>query len=1069
MVHNLSNHIREALDGNASTVPTFKYSALNSTDYSIRYGNGAIPTACEGLDCGLTGGVIDAQFEIETCDINVGEVIRVPDGGLPCNGQKLELTGYDNGLLFQWQAALAPTSRFVNINGATQPYYNLPNSGSQFTRYRVMATASDLSCSKLSSVYVAPTVTAATSNGFLTVSKENADRCADGLITLTLSGYTGTPLDWEYSLDGINYSSIPIYSYLASGPASAAIQTRITTSSYFRVKTRNAMNCIIYSNSVMQVASNNYYVNDASTAGDRWCTAAGYIGNDGLSAQFPQSSIQEIISRYVLQACDTVFIDRGDYGEQVIVSGGDAGSASGNLVFIGANVNDTRIFAESPYRDRSPTPAPDYAYNFKIDRASYVKLQSMEFLWDYIRIPNVCCAHPASDFENIVIEANNATVQGCKIQVQDKGIVITGFGTTATSSIRTSTGNKIIQNSFFENAGESGVGVFIDSKTASGLQVINNSIHAYTGIEVAEMMFSNDIPGGISSTDNLIYNNSISGTTCLWFNNRAPRAFKLKNNILSASGDCIQMPYDNTVVNYFNECDYMLYALSGTSSRIARLQNLSAPGTGFVQTNYASLSQWAAFKHSATGNGDEHSYEGNPLFIDEAQGVLTLLGCTPARGRGTQLVAVTNDFNSLARRNPSTIGAYEYPSVSANAGADVTICTGSSTQLTACGGDTYSWSPVAGLSNAAIANPIASPTTTTTYTVTTTDSRTGQTSSDIVVVTVLPGPNTAVVANTTSLCGGGGEANLTASGADTYSWSPSGGLTCTNCYNPIARPATTTTYTVTGTRCGISNSASITITVSPQPTLTVGGPYTICRGSSVQLSAQGSGGTISWTPTSRLTGASTYTPTANPLQSTTYTATVRSAQGCEQRRDVYVEVIYPPSITGQSTPYFYCPGSTGTLLNQLYTNVASYSWSPASGLDNASSGTPRAAPAQTTTYTVTAYSTNPVCSNATKSIQVLVPERPQFDFSYSYPRLSVNFTYNMMNSVQNPSYLWNFDANNSSSSNQTSTVNPTNHVYSVSGTYRVTLRVTSTVNGCAVSNTVSKMVPVDQNYSTCCP
>ncbi|HWB62875.1 MAG TPA: PKD domain-containing protein, partial [Chitinophagales bacterium] len=56
--------------------------------------------------------------------------------------------------------------------------------------------------------------------------------------------------------------------------------------------------------------------------------------------------------------------------------------------------------------------------------------------------------------------------------------------------------------------------------------------------------------------------------------------------------------------------------------------------------------------------------------------------------------------------------------ISVDAGNDVAICNGQSTQLTATGGGLiYNWTPTNGLSNAAIANPVASPTTTTTYTV----------------------------------------------------------------------------------------------------------------------------------------------------------------------------------------------------------------------------------------------------------------------------------------------------------------------------------------------------------------
>lgn len=57
-------------------------------------------------------------------------------------------------------------------------------------------------------------------------------------------------------------------------------------------------------------------------------------------------------------------------------------------------------------------------------------------------------------------------------------------------------------------------------------------------------------------------------------------------------------------------------------------------------------------------------------------------------------------------------------------------------------------------------------------------------------------------------------ANLVASGAVSYSWSPASGLSCTNCPNPVASPNTTTTYTVTGTNangCSSSTTAQVIV------------------------------------------------------------------------------------------------------------------------------------------------------------------------------------------------------------------------------------------------------------------
>ncbi len=91
----------------------------------------------------------------------------------------------------------------------------------------------------------------------------------------------------------------------------------------------------------------------------------------------------------------------------------------------------------------------------------------------------------------------------------------------------------------------------------------------------------------------------------------------------------------------------------------------------------------------------------------------------------------------------------------ANAGNDVTICSGSSTQLQASGGTTYTWSPATGLSNPNIANPIASPLATTAYILTVSNGGTC-TSKDTVVVNVGQSftPTINISTPTTNICSG---------------------------------------------------------------------------------------------------------------------------------------------------------------------------------------------------------------------------------------------------------------------------------------------------------------------------
>jgi hypothetical protein len=103
---------------------------------------------------------------------------------------------------------------------------------------------------------------------------------------------------------------------------------------------------------------------------------------------------------------------------------------------------------------------------------------------------------------------------------------------------------------------------------------------------------------------------------------------------------------------------------------------------------------------------------------------------------GRYILDVT-DLNGC--RTADTIVVSVMPQPRALAGADVTICPGSSTVLSASGGVSYRWTPSAGLSCTDCANPVAQPERTTTYTVEVTGEN-GCTAVDQVVVNVRTTP-----------------------------------------------------------------------------------------------------------------------------------------------------------------------------------------------------------------------------------------------------------------------------------------------------------------------------------------
>jgi gliding motility-associated-like protein len=87
---------------------------------------------------------------------------------------------------------------------------------------------------------------------------------------------------------------------------------------------------------------------------------------------------------------------------------------------------------------------------------------------------------------------------------------------------------------------------------------------------------------------------------------------------------------------------------------------------------------------------------------------------------------------------------------------------------------------------------------------------------DSLLMIVNPLPSFEISNNDTTILLGS-NVQLNVSGAITFSWSPSSGLSCTTCSNPVATPVVTTTYTVTGTSGdGCSDTRSITIKVNSE-------------------------------------------------------------------------------------------------------------------------------------------------------------------------------------------------------------------------------------------------------------
>jgi gliding motility-associated-like protein len=220
------------------------------------------------------------------------------------------------------------------------------------------------------------------------------------------------------------------------------------------------------------------------------------------------------------------------------------------------------------------------------------------------------------------------------------------------------------------------------------------------------------------------------------------------------------------------------------------------------------------------------------------------------------------------------------------------VCEGSDVSILAGGGISYTWTPATGLDNINSAAIIAAPVVNTTYTVSVTNSY-GCINTDSVKITVAH-PFKMNLASEAVVCKGK-TIELKSSGAATYQWIGNTiGLNNTAIANPMATPAETSTYTVSGTdkdNC-FTDTASIQVLVKPVPNVDAGQGVEILMGSPHQLQPTASSDvhTWSWSPSKYLSCTTCKSPEAKPVESMNYQVTVTNAFGCTATDTVSIKL-----------------------------------------------------------------------------------------------------------------------------------------------------------------------------------
>lgn len=408
-------------------------------------------------------------------------------------------------------------------------------------------------------------------------------------------------------------------------------------------------------------------------------------------------------------------------------------------------------------------------------------------------------------------------------------------------------------------------------------------------------------------------------------------------------------------------------------------------------------------------------------------------------GVGTHTISYsyTNNLNCLITITQQIEVVNSTFTASINA-SSTQVCSGQTVTLTAISSSpaTYSWNP-GNLTGTSISPVINS---NTFFTLTATNAQ-GCVATSSLNVNVTP-ITIGLTPSSTSLCSGQ-SVILSASGANTYVWSPATGLSSTSGGVVTANPTSTTTYTVTGTNTsGCSGSATVSINVNPLPTIQVSpNNLTICSGQSISITATGAD-TYVWTPSTGLSSTTGSVVTANPTISTTYTLMGTSLNGCSTTLNLPVTVNQLPIVQVSSNNSAICPGQSAIL---TATGASTYVWSPSTGLSSTTGSSVSASPAISTTYTVTGISSNG-CIGTPVSNTVTVNQVPYVQVSASTSTICSGQPVTLT-ATGADSYVWTPSAGLSSTSGGVITATPTTSTtYTVTGT---------SSNGCVGSTTIS--------------
>jgi gliding motility-associated-like protein len=348
----------------------------------------------------------------------------------------------------------------------------------------------------------------------------------------------------------------------------------------------------------------------------------------------------------------------------------------------------------------------------------------------------------------------------------------------------------------------------------------------------------------------------------------------------------------------------------------------------------------------------------------------------PASPCGNEMYGETEDYNVLVVDNPANPGLTLIPD---------TICSGQTASLSVLGvtSGTFRWysqqsgGPLlfvgATYTTPVLTNNTSAPITQNYYV-------------DVIVngcpsgrllfpVVINPVESVQILSSESTVCVGEEFTLSTPDNFASYTWTPAAVLESPNAQATDAIITEETTFQLEAVSSnGCVATGTITIPIDVAPPLTIVSSATgVCPGDDVTLTASGSTSGYNWLAADGLAASTDASVTASPGGTTTYTVTANSSTGaCPATASIEITV-FPAAFADAGPSVAYCLNESETLQGSGNTG-AMFSWTPSTGLSNASATSPQVSNTDSQIYTLTVTTANGC--EASDQVQVTVNTLP---------------------------------------------------------------------------------------------